>query len=365
VKTVLFVVSSLFGGGAERVIVQLVNHVDRRRFVPMLALGSATGPYLRDVRDDVTVRELGAWRARAAGPALVKLVRSVRPDVVLSTTGLNLAVSATRSFFPRHTRVILREGNTPSAFLDDVARDHPGRARIYRAAYRHLYQRADTVICQSEAMLTDLSALGVPAEKLSCIYNPVDTGRIRDLAAAEPPSPSPGPGPRLVTVGKLHRQKGYDILLRAVASVREEHPQVSLAIIGDGDERAALERTAEELGLGSSVVFTGFLQNPYPSIADADLFVSSSRYEGFSNAIVEAFACGTPVVATDCPSANREVIAEGVNGWLARSEDDRSLAVTICRGLAERPRLDSRAIQDQCEERFSADRIVERYEALF
>ena len=363
-KTVIFVVDSLSGGGAERVIVQLVNQVNRSRFVPILALGAATGPYLREVRNDVVIHELGARRSRSAVPALVRTIRSVRPDVVVSTTGLNLAVSAARTFFPRNTRVILREGNTASAFLEDVARAHPGHAKLYRAAYKRLYPRADAVICQSEFMRQDLAALGVPPRKLSCIYNPVDTARIKDLAG-ESPHASQAPGPHLVTMGRLAYQKGYDILLRALAVIREAHPRVFLSVIGDGEERADLERMAEDLALRSSVEFTGFCANPYPLVAGADLFVSSSRYEGFSNAIVEALACGTPVVATDCPSANREVIEEGVNGWLAGTEDHMSLAATVSRGLAERSRLDPRGIQERCEERFSVGRIVERYERLF
>jgi glycosyltransferase involved in cell wall biosynthesis len=362
--TVLFVVHSLIGGGAERVLVQLVNQLDRRRFTPVLALGAAEGPYIADLRDDVEVRVLGGQRARSALVALTKLVWSLRPDVVMSTAGLNLAVASTRALYPRPTRVLLREANTPTAFLADIRRDSFRRARLYRASYKLLYRRADTVICQSEFMLRDLARLGVPASRLVRVYNPVDAEWVRRLASEGPP-PERAAGPQLVTVGRLTYQKGYDVLLEALAQVRNQYPDVSLRIIGDGDERDGLEEASRSLGLANSIQFMGFRNNPYPFVSTADLFVSSSRYEGFSNAIVEAMACGTPVVATDCPSANREVIEEGVSGWLAPPEDPEALAQTICRALDERHGLNAKEIRDRCDARFSVRRIVAEYETLF
>jgi glycosyltransferase involved in cell wall biosynthesis len=112
------------------------------------------------------------------------------------------------------------------------------------------------------------------------------------------------------------------------------------------------------------VQFLGFESNPYPAITQADLLVSASRYEGFSNAIIEAFACGTPVVATDCPSANREVLEEGLNGWLSPADDAQALAQTICRAIVELPSLERQMIKDRCEARFSARTILQHYETL-
>src|SRR4051794_37125982 len=123
--TILFVLHSLIGGGAERVVVQLVNGLDRARFAPVLALGRAEGPYLGDVRADVPLHVLGADRARTAAPALLRAVWRVRPDIVLSTAGFNLAVALARRAFPRGTRGVVREANSPNAFLADVARTSP------------------------------------------------------------------------------------------------------------------------------------------------------------------------------------------------------------------------------------------------
>lgn len=359
---------SLIGGGAERVVVQLLNGLDRRRFAPALALGAAEGPYLGDVRADVPLHLLGAQRARDAGPAVLRTVRRVKPDVVFSTAGLNLAVAGTRVAFPRATRVILREANSPEAFLGDVARTSRGRAALYRSAYRVLYRQADAIVCQSDAMVRDMAALGVPREKLTRIYNPVAVERVKALASEPDPDPAIGDGngePRLVSLGRLSHQKGFDVLLDALVAVRARRPGTTLRIFGDGDQRPALEAAIQRLGLAGAVQLPGFRDNPYSAIAAADLFVSSSRYEGFSNAIVEALACGIPVVATDCPSANREVLREGLNGWLsAPAEDPAALAKTILRALDEREQLDPDAIRRDCAERFAARGVVAAFETL-
>lgn len=361
-RKVLFVVHSLQGGGAERVIVQLVNNLNRQRYVPLLALGEFEGPYLRDVKDDVAMYRLGARRARAAMPSVLKMVWSLRPDVVVSTAGLNFAVALASPLFPRGTRVVLREANSVSAFLQEVRKRSSLTAWCYRLVYRLVYRFVDLVVCQSDFMLQDIAALtGLPSNKLVRIHNPVDLQRIAALADQED-SGVVGTGPHLVAVGRCSYQKGYDILLQAVAMVRQMHPSTTLTILGEGEERHGLECLAARLQLGSAVRFLGFQSNPYSYIKRADVFVSSSRYEGSANVILEAMACGKPVVATDCPSSNREVIEEGVTGWLARVEDAQSLAATISRAIAGRAELDATAIRARCESLCSVGHVMALYE---
>jgi glycosyltransferase involved in cell wall biosynthesis len=363
-RRVLFIVPSLIGGGAERVIVHLVNNLDRERYAPMLALGRVDGPYLKELREDVLVHDLGAERARRAIGAVVKAVRTLRPDVVVSTLGLNFAVALAKPFFPRGTRVILREGSSPTAFLKEVEQGSRARAHIYRSMYRVLYSMADKVVCQSDYMLNDLATnMGLHRSKMERVYNPVDFEKIRARTEGAE-SPYTGQGPHLVTVGNMTYAKACDVLLEAFRLVREKLPRATLTFVGDGENRQSLEDLTARLGLIDGVRFVGFQSNPFVYVKHADLFVSSSRYEGFSNVILEALACGTPVVATDCPSGNREVIKEGVNGWLAKPEDAGSLAETICRAIEERSRLSRREIQAHCESRFSMEYILGLYQAL-
>lgn len=360
---VLFILPSLHGGGAERVMLHLLTHLDRERFHPFLALGAVTGAFVGDVPADVEVFDLKAPRSRHAVGAVLRTVRAVRPGTVMATC-MNFAAAAARPLFPRGTRLVLREGNSISAFLEEVARTSPLRAAAYRVAYRTLYATPDVVLAQSDFMLNDMADhVGIPRSKLRRIYNPVDVEGVR-AAATRGERPLTGAGPHLVGVGGLYWRKGWDVLIRAVATVRQAYPDVTLAIVGEGEERAALERLRDGLGLSESVRMPGFDGNPYRWMAAADLFVSPSRYEGFANVIAEALACGTPIVATDCPSANREVVDEGVNGFLAPVDDAAGLAATILRALGARGGLDRQAIARGCDRRFAIQHIVPLYEDL-
>jgi len=364
-KKILFVVPSMTGGGAERVFLHLLNHLNRDHYEPFLALGAKRGEFLAKLKEDVEIFEMKAERARSVIPALIKVVRRLRPQTVCSTLGMNFASALAKSFLPRGTRIVLREGSSPTAFLADVARKDPFRAKFYGKIYQKVYGFADSVICQSDFMRDDLELnMRIPAQKLKRIYNPVNFDEIDSLSFHEARLYD-GAGPHLVTVGRLAAEKVYDNLLKAFATIQQKNKQATLSFLGDGSEKANLENLARELKIDDRVRFTGFQNNPYSYLKQADLFVSSSRYEGFSNVIVEALACGTPVVATDCPSANREVITEGVNGWFAENENIESLAETINRAIIERKNLNAEAIRQSCQSRFAIEQILPQYEKQF
>lgn len=362
---VLFVLPSLFGGGAERVFIHVINNLDRNNFEPLLALGSKHGAFLDKLSTDVPISVLGAERARKAIPAVIKAVRELRPQTVVSCLGMNFAVSLAKPFLPCKTRVVLREGSSPTAYLADVARKSAARAYFYKKVYQNIYGFADAIICQSDFMLRDIETnLGISPRKLHRIYNPVNFAEIDRLAEESNAIYDPH-ALNLVTAGRLEFEKAYDLLIEATALVKREIPNVTLTFVGEGGEKPKLEKLAAELGIADAVRFAGFQSNPYPFLKQADLFVLSSRYEGFSNVIVEALACGTPVVATDCPSANREVIKDGVNGWFAENENVASLAATIRRAAAEKDKINREEIRANCRSRFAIGEIMREYERQF
>jgi glycosyltransferase involved in cell wall biosynthesis len=168
----------------------------------------------------------------------------------------------------------------------------------------------------------------------------------------------------VVAVGRLARQKGADVLLRAFARLRTERPGAQLWILGEGEDRAMLGRLAEELGLAGAAHFQGVVSNPFPFVARSDVFVSAARYEGVSNAVLEALVCGTPVVATACPSGIDEVVEEGRNGWLVPPEDDAALASALLRALGAGPALDRAGIRARAAARWGVDSVARAYEAL-
>ena len=365
-KKILFVLPNLTGGGAERVFTHLVNNLDRERFEPFLALGARRGAYLEFINPDISIYDLKAERARNAIPPLLKLVWKLKPSTVVSTVGMNLAGALSKPLMPRGTRVVLREGNSPTAFLADVARQSPMRAEFYRKCYKYIYKLADSIICQSDFMREDIERnLRVPSKKLHRIYNPIDFEQLDKLTAAPTEKFFNHSGVRLITVGRLSYQKAYDLLLEAFAVVRKTNSTATLTFLGEGEDRQSLENLTEDLQLNGSVYFPGFQSNPYSYMKQADIFILSSRYEGFSNVIAESLACGTPVVATDCPSAVREVIAEGVNGWLAENENVASLAETINRAIKEKNNLNAEAIRLDCKSRFAIEQILPQYEKQF
>jgi glycosyltransferase involved in cell wall biosynthesis len=201
----------------------------------------------------------------------------------------------------------------------------------------------------------------VPLDKIVTIGNPVDGDWIERRAAAGGVEGFSLFPTNILAVGRLDPVKGFDMLLDAMGRI--EDTDCHLHIIGDGGERGALERRAVGLGIADRVTFHGFKKNPYPYMRAADLFVLSSRYEGFPNVVMEALALGCPVVAFDCPGGTAELIEHGSNGFLVPAGDVGALAREIARGGYRD--LDRGAIEKAARERHAISAIVERYEELF
>jgi glycosyltransferase involved in cell wall biosynthesis len=357
-KRVLFIVPSLIAGGAQRVFSTLLRHLDRSRFEPHLAMVQARGEYLQDVAKDVVIHDLNVSRVRYAAPAIVRVIWKVKPQAVLATLGhVNLSLMAVKPILPRGTRLLIREASLASAFLSQGVR-HPA---VWKWFYRYLYRRADKIVCLSDAMVEDMAAsFDLPRTKLVRIYNPVDIQWIRKLSE-EQSNPYSGKGPHLVTVGRLCREKGYDILLAAMPRVLERFPGVRLTIVGEGELERDLKQQVDRLGLNGSVCFTGFQQNPWRYVRYADLFILSSRVEGMPNALLESLALGTPVIAADCTGAIREIQNSGEELVLVPPENQVALAAAIISACVA-PRRHQSA-QDLAQ--FSVPRIVEAYSNLF
>jgi glycosyltransferase involved in cell wall biosynthesis len=326
-RRILLLVPSFAGGagGAERVFSILARHLDRQQFEVHLALAQGQHSQLRQIPDDVTIHDMRLARMRYALPAIVRLARQIRPQVILSTVVyLNAMLMMARPFLPRRTRVLLREAIMPNAFITQEAR-HP---RFWGWVYRNLYGKADKIICLSDSMALEFEHFGVPRGKLERIYNPIEAQAIRQAAegAADPYS---GPGPHLVTVGRLQKQKALDILLKAMPLVRREFTTATLTIVGEGPLERELKDQARNSGLSDVVSFVGFQPNPWAFMKHADAFVLASRFEGMPNTLLEALALGTPCVVTDCPGGVREIKTQFPEIALVPTEDPSALAAAI------------------------------------
>jgi glycosyltransferase involved in cell wall biosynthesis len=305
-KRVLFLMPSFTGGvgGAERVLSTVVRNLDHSSFECHLGLLQSGHTYLEGLPKDVIVHQLNVSRMRYALPAIVKLVRKVKPDSVLSTVAyVNVMLVLAKPLLPPSTRVLLREAITPSAFIAQEA----ANPKLWKWFYRYLYPRADKIICLSNAMMMDMKEhFGISEEKMVHIYNPVDVERIHE-ATRNVANPFLSEEKNLVAVGRLQHQKGFDLLIGALPNIIERIPGTRLTILGEGPLDGALKRQAQELGIDGNIDFLGFKADPWRFIKYADVFVLPSRFEGLPNAVLEALALGKKVVATDCPGALREV----------------------------------------------------------
>jgi glycosyltransferase involved in cell wall biosynthesis len=329
---VLFFTASLGGGGAEKHLVRVANHLDRGRFRVSVAVARGGGSYEPELAPDTVFHPFPAGRMSRAVAPLRALVRHARPDVVCSLMDhANCAALAATAGLRGAPPVVACVQVSPDMHL---RRNVTWGKRALLAAVRGLYPRAGGVVAISEGVRRELLDIVPGVEgRTRVIYNAgVDEQML--AMGAEPFDPPPGEGPVVVACGRLTEQKGFADLLDAFAALRRALP-ARLWIVGEGELRGELEARARSLGIEDHVWFAGFQRNPYRLMGAADVFALSSLYEGFGNVIVEAMAVGLPVVATDCPHGPAEIIRDGETGVLLPPADPAAMAAALERVLRD------------------------------
>lgn len=308
---VLLTIPSFGGGGAERVMTTLARRLDRRRFEVHLAVVNNIGPLGENLPADITRHSLDRKRVSQAAIPLLRLVRQVQPDVLLTASPhLNMLAGLLSPLFPRRTHLVLRETSVLARSLAAW-----GTGRLLLPLLAAAYRRADRVIGQSEFATQELhDVFSVPWERLISIANPVEasdtTGHSTlDSLILASPNPFPeGTGPHLLGVGRLHPVKGFDRAIEALPSLLQTHPQAQLWLIGEGSERSRLQSLAQSLGVADHLFMPGFQTDVNRWLAHSDLFVLSSRSESLPNALLEAVASGCPVISLQHPGGTHEAI---------------------------------------------------------
>lgn len=330
---VLFLLPAMAGGGAERVVIHLLRRLDPTEFVPSLLLLDRSGELLPEIPPDVPVFECGRHgknRGWAWMGVLARTMSESRADLIVSLLwATNLAAVAARRKAGLRTPLILCERLSLEGTDEGAV-----RTLVRRVGTFALHRFADRVTANSVALARQVErTAGLPPGSVVTIPNPIDLDGLRALASdpdAVPPESASWPRPWTVSVGRLHRQKGFDVLIRAFAT---SCAAGTLVLVGDGTERDSLRRTAEGAGVSERVVFTGFLRNPHAVLARADVFVLPSRYEGFPNALVEAMALARPCIATRCPTGPEEIVDDGLTGLLVPVDDEGALGRSVVRLL--------------------------------
>lgn len=351
-------VPSLSCGGAELVAINLSNALSDRGYQVDLVLQNAVGPFLSKVAPSVHVVDLAAADIFSKYSRLTQYLHRAQPTVLLSILdNINLAGWARqRARVP--TRIIVG--------LHVVLSQHSTglKGLLRRFLIRHTYRWADEIVAVSHGVAMDLVHIaGLPLERITIIPNPVTTPALLERAQEPVHHPwfAPNSPPVILGVGRLAKEKDFHTLIRAFALVRQSHP-LKLILLGDGEERAELEWLIESLSLQEEVALLGFVDNPYPYMSQAAVFVLSSKTEAFGNVIVEALAVGTPVVATHCTSGPPEILEQGKYGRLVSAGNVTELAQAILATLKDPgnpERLRQRA-QD-----FAVEPIVRQYLKLF
>jgi glycosyltransferase involved in cell wall biosynthesis len=324
---------SLVGGGAERMMLHLARGFAEAGREVDLVLARAFGDYMDEVPAEVRVVDLGARRVLTALPGLTRYLARRRPAAMLSALDhANLVALWARRMARVRTRVFVSVRNTLSV---DARRGVRIGDRALPTLARRFYPQAHGVIAVSQGVAEDLvSQIGLAPGSVQVIYNPVVTPELAALAAQPLDHPwlIAGAPPVVLAAGRLAEQKGFSTLIAAFARVREKKV-VRLLILGEGPERPALEALIARSGLGGDVRLEGFVANPFAYMRRAALFALSSHWEGLPGVLIQAMACGTPVVSTDCPSGPREILLDGALGPLVTVGDSEALAAAMLQAL--------------------------------
>jgi glycosyltransferase involved in cell wall biosynthesis len=316
-------------GGVEKMVVNLLRGFIAEGVDVDLVLAREAGPHGAGIPRGVNVVRLGSGHTYTALPALVRYLRRARPDALLAAKDRAAKVAiVARRLAGVDTKIVLRIGTTVSAAL-------AGRGRLRRwawtASMRLFYPGADLVVAVSRGVADDVAAItGLPPGRLRVIANPVVDPALADRGRVVPAHPwFAGDGPPVVLgAGRLTRQKDFPTLIRAFAAVRRTRP-ARLVILGEGRTRGECQALAADLGAAGDVDLPGFVDDPVPFMGHAAVFVLSSLWEGSPNVLTEALALGTPVVATDCPSGPREILAGGEVAPLVAPGDHEAMARAI------------------------------------
>ncbi len=391
-RRIALLLTDLNGGGVQKMTVSLAGALAARGHEAVIVLYSARGVLNSQLPPDVALHHLKAASRIATRltpiradplalprltlpvllarkpppglkylPSLARFLDRYRPDALISAApNCNLAAVWANRLAGGRTKILISERTAPSKML---TKSGSWRTRFLPALMHRTYQQADVIVAVSRALGDDLAAVTrIPRERIVTIYNPVVGANLAELAREPVDHPwfAPGAPPVVLSAGRLSPQKDFPTLIRAFASLRAGR-EARLVILGgataDGKtelRQQDLVSLAEGLGVASDLCLLGFMPNPYAYMARSQVFVLSSAWEGFGNVLVEALACGCPVVSTDCPYGPSEILAGGRFGRLVPVGDATAMAEAMAEAM-EGPT--DRALLRRRSEDFTVDEL--------
>ncbi len=361
---ILAYLSDLRGGGAERQCLTVLRELHAGGAVVELILHQLRGELIDQIPPGVRVVTLGGRRTRDDLVPLASYLRRNRPDILLANVDFtNIAATVAAALSATRTKVVITQHNSLSKAFATEGRQY----RLVAPLYRLLAPFISAAVAVSDGIARELHSLGgLPERKIVTIYNAVIGPEFAERANMPAVHPwfEDGAGPVFITAGRLVPHKDHDVLLRAMALHRQNGGQGRLLVLGSGPLREHLEDLAHELRIAEAVDFLGFHDNPLPWFRRADLFVLSSRTEGFGIALAEAMGCGTPVISTDSGHGPAEILAHGRFGVLLPPGDPAAMAAALDTSAELRRRLPPAMLKARAAE-FSHAASAASYLSLF
>jgi glycosyltransferase involved in cell wall biosynthesis len=392
-RHIAFLIPTGAGGGAQRVMATLAEEIAARGRRVDLVVGRAEGPFVERIGEKVRLVALeksgavggrwAAWRADPGGflelarpflfplaasdmvcrlPALTRYLKDNRPDIMMSAkVHTNLVALLARRASGTSTRLVVSERGD---YGEKVQTSRRWRWRHITPLMRRLYVEADAIVSVSEDLARRLPTYtGLDPQRIQVLHNPVVSSALHRQAdeSVDHPWFASGEPAVVLAAGRLEQRKGFQDLIAAFAKLAERRP-LRLVIFGEGKLRPSLEQQVDALGLADRVVLPGWVSNLFAYMARAALFVLPSHYEGLPGVLIQALACGCPVVATDCPTGPREILEDGRLGPLVPVGDVDAMADAIAETLATPL---PKALLQARGDYFSVDRAVDRYLSLF
>jgi len=352
-----FIVPSLTGGGAERSMAKLANELSAFGFPVDFLVLQKGGEFEKLLNSKVNLISLNVARALSAPGPIGAYLDQESPYVIFSALEhMNVAVYRAWKGNRRKTKFV-------PTIRNHISREAEKAGIVKKIELKWAsvaYKIATHVVAVSEGVAGDAErTLGLPSGLVKVIYNPVINQDLEKLALLPPDHPwlLQKDVPTILGVGRLNPQKDWPTLIKACSIVRESK-LVRLVILGEGELRSDLERQISEIGAEDWISLPGFCENPFAAMANCSLFVLSSRFEGLPGVLIQALACGSPVVSTDCPSGPHEILQGGKYGRLVPVGNEMALAQAILTSLEEPIRV-NQDVMMPFKSSFSAKRYVD------
>jgi GalNAc-alpha-(1->4)-GalNAc-alpha-(1->3)-diNAcBac-PP-undecaprenol alpha-1,4-N-acetyl-D-galactosaminyltransferase len=355
------VISSLAAGGSERVISELANYwANKGHSITLLVFTDDNSKPFYFLEPNIKLVPLNINKVSKnfidsviGNYKRLKILRSAikksQPEAVISfmvTTNVLVLMSCVKMGAP----VVIAERTNPASHVIGKTWE------LLRSVF---YSHASRIVVLSNQGKNFFSKK--LQEKVMVIPNAVSLSRLDNQTAKQPMLAKP----YIVAMGRLSKEKGFDLLVQAFSQAYISHPEWYLIIVGDGVLRAELQSLCQQLGVQDAVIFMGLLADPFPVLKQAEIFVSPSRYEGFPNALCEAMACGLPVISFNCATGPADIIRHDVDGLLVPPEDVTALATAMSELMsdpARRAAMGKRATE--ILQRFSPEKIMQQWDAL-